>query len=129
MKKITFCLFVILSLVACSGMKAGVGIPLAPAISPLPPVKNDEVRLAWDRSPSTPAATVAGYKVHIGWTSGTYATTLDYRNVDTALVKNLQPGETYYFVVTAYSTMGIESPYSNEVSKQMPMFQKESVFP
>jgi len=33
-----------------------------------------------------------------------------------SVVSNLVVGKTYYFVVTAYNALGLESPPSNEVS-------------
>ncbi len=46
--------------------------------------------------------TVAVDKVYVGTTSGVYTTTIDVGNVTTYTVTGLQPGRTYYFVVSAY---------------------------
>src|SRR5205085_7771374 len=72
-----------------------------------------QVTLAWD--PNT-ESDLAGYKVYIGTASGVYTTTIDVGNVTTYTVTGLAPGATYYFVVTAYDTGGLESGFSNEVS-------------
>ena len=72
-----------------------------------------QVILGWD--PNT-EADLAGYKVYVGTASGVYTTTIDVGKVTTYTVTGLQPGNTYYFVVTAYNLSGFESGYSNEVS-------------
>ena len=70
------------------------------------------VQLAWD--PNTDSD-LAGYKVYYGTVSGSYGTTITVGNQTTYTVTGL-PAGTYYFVVTAYNTAGIESGFSNEVS-------------
>jgi hypothetical protein len=72
-----------------------------------------QVTLAWDANTESD---LAGYKVYIGTSSGVYTSKIDVGNVTTYTVTGLQPGNTYYFVVTAYDTGGLESGYSNEVS-------------
>jgi hypothetical protein len=69
------------------------------------------VTLAWD-----PDSGVAGYRLHYGISSGSYAETKDVGNTTTSTVSSLTAGQTYYFVVTAYDTDGLESLPSNEVS-------------
>ena len=71
------------------------------------------VTLAWQAS-SDP--TVVGNRVHYGTTSGAYSTTVDVGNVTTATLSGLTPGDTYYYVVTAYNSLGNSSLPSNEVS-------------
>jgi hypothetical protein len=71
------------------------------------------VTLAWDRSVSD---NVAGYKLHYGTACGVYESVADVGNVTTFTVTGLQPGVRYYFAATAYSSAGMESAYSNEVS-------------
>ena len=73
---------------------------------------DSSVIIAWD-SNSEP---VAGYLLKQGTSSGTYEQTLDVGPSTTATVENLIPGVTYYFVVTAYNTAGVESPPSSEIS-------------
>lgn len=62
---------------------------------------------------------IAGYKVYMGTASGQYGTPLDVGNVTAYAVSNLTMGNTYYFVVTSYSTSGTESLPSAEVSKSI----------
>ena len=71
----------------------------------------ESVSLAWDPSSNEE---VIGYKVYIGRASGNYDRVEDVGNVLTYTVKNLGH-ETYYFVCTAYDSIGNESGYSNEV--------------
>lgn len=77
--------------------------------------------LAWD-APTTyvdgAPLTPAGYIVHYGVSSGQYAFfKVIPSNVNSYQVTGLMPGRTYYFVVTSFDTPGIESDYSNELSK------------
>jgi fibronectin type 3 domain-containing protein len=44
---------------------------------------------------------------------------VDVGNVTAYAVTNLGVGTTYYFAVTAYNTSGVESSFSNEVSKSI----------
>ncbi len=65
----------------------------------------------------TAIANLAGYKILYGTSSGNYTNTISVDNpgIATYVVDNLSPG-TYYFVVAAYNSQGIESPPSAQVS-------------
>src|SRR5690348_9636648 len=65
------------------------------------------VTLAWDASSN---ADVAGYVLHYGNASGSYPNAIDVGDQTTATVSNLTPGQTFYFVVTAYGASRMESP-------------------
>ncbi len=71
------------------------------------------VTLSWNRNVEMD---VTGYRVHYGTVSHTYTLTQDAGNVLTTTVANLTTGTLYYFAVTAYNALGVESNYSNEVS-------------
>jgi hypothetical protein len=71
------------------------------------------VTLAWNPS-SGP--NLVGYRVREGTVSGTYTQTIDVGNNTSATISNLASGATYYFVVSAYNTAGVESVPSNELS-------------
>lgn len=77
------------------------------------------VTLAWDapttNADGTPLTDLAGYKLYYGPSSGNYTQNIDVGAVITYKAANLPDG-LYFFVVTAYDTMGNESDYSNEVS-------------
>ena len=75
------------------------------------------VTLAWDLSSSR---NIAGYRLYSGTTSGVYSQTSELGNATSTLVSNLVTGKTYFFVVTAYNTMGVESALSDEVSYLAP---------
>ncbi len=62
---------------------------------------------------------LAGYRVHYGTTSGNYPDHIDVGNVTTYSILSL-PAGTYYFVVTASNTSGVESVNSNQVIKVVP---------
>lgn len=69
------------------------------------------ISLVWDPSPS---ANVTGYAVYYGSTSGDYPNRLDAGN-RTNLTFQPESGAEYYFIVTAYTSEGLESLPSNEV--------------
>jgi Fibronectin type III domain len=75
------------------------------------------VTLAWDPSLSP---NIAGYRLRSGTTSGVYTQTIEVGNTTSALLSNLVTGKTYFFMVTAYNTQGVESGPSNEVSYPAP---------
>ena len=71
------------------------------------------VTLAWNPSTSTQ---VAGYYLYYGAASGVYTNQLRPGNATQATVSGLKAGVRYYFAVTAYTTIGLESAYSGEIS-------------
>ena len=71
------------------------------------------VTLAWDPNPSSG---IAGYRLYYGTSSGSYSKIVNVGNTTVATVPNLAPGQTYFFVVTAYTAFGLESAPSNQVS-------------
>lgn len=76
------------------------------------------VTLAWNPSP---ANNIAGYRLYLGLSSGTYATSLDVGATTNATLANLTPGTTYFFAVTAYDTNNLESPFSGEINYTIPI--------
>jgi hypothetical protein len=71
------------------------------------------VTLSWN---SNTEPNVAGYNVYLGIQSGVYTNVQNAGNSTNILLNGLATGVRYYFAVTAYSTAGIESDYSSEVS-------------
>lgn len=68
--------------------------------------------LVWD-----PVAGAVGYKVYVGTQSGVYTQTNDVGNVTQISINGLKnTGLTNYFVVTAYSSIGLESDFSSETN-------------
>jgi hypothetical protein len=76
------------------------------------------VSLAW--GPSVDPS-VVGYNIYDGVASQTYTNKISAGNVTSVTISNLVEGTTYYFVVTAYNAVGLESPPSNEVSYFVPL--------
>ena len=72
--------------------------------------------LTWSPDTST---NLAGYKVYVGTSSRVYSSAVNVGNVTTYAVTNLGIGTTYYFAVSAFNSSGIESGFSNEVSKSI----------
>ena len=70
-----------------------------------------DVTLVWDPNPETD---LLGYKVYYGTSSGVYGMGIEVGLQTTYTVTGLATG-TYYFAVTAYNTMRLESEYSNEI--------------
>lgn len=98
-----------------STKRVPVRLVVSPSSPPPPPVASTAT-LAW--SPVI-GPTVAGYKVHVGTTSGLYSRDITVGNLTSYTVDSLSLGNTYFFVVTAYTNDGGESLPSNEVSKSI----------
>lgn len=62
---------------------------------------------------------LAGYRVYVGTSPGSYNTSIDVGKVTSYSLANLKPGVTYYFTVTAYDVSGNESIRAVEVSKSV----------
>jgi len=75
------------------------------------------VMLAWN-SVSDPR--VAGYNVYYGGASSTYTNKISAGASTSITISGLIPGTTYYFAATTYSTNGLESPFSSEISYLLP---------
>jgi len=86
-----------------------------------PPPPSNSASLAWD---AVTAPTFSGYRVYFGTAPGTYLQSLgqgiSVGNVTAYTITGLASGSQYYFAVTAFDTLGVESPYSNEVFKSIP---------
>ena len=84
-----------------------------------------QVTLTWNAPTTnidgTPITDFSGdYKIYYGTATGNYSQLTNLNNSNSVVTKeisNLTDGQSYYFVVTALNTQGIESDYSNEVSK------------
>jgi hypothetical protein len=72
--------------------------------------------VAWD--PNT-ESDLMGYKLYVGTSSGVYGSPIDVGNFTDYEVRNLEPGRTYYFSVTAYDLSGNESSFSDEISNTL----------
>ena len=83
------------------------------SVSNAPP---PSVTLAWD--PSAPATDVAGYFIYYGAGTRNYTNLVDVGLGTNGVVSNLVAGTTYYFAMTAYTSSGLESDYSSEVTWQ-----------
>lgn len=77
----------------------------------------DSISLGWFPSPSPQTCS---YAVYYGTLSGSYDYRFDAGTNIAARIRNLSPGETYYFVVVTVDSNGNESAPSNEVSYAVP---------
>ncbi|OFZ22720.1 MAG: hypothetical protein A2X94_03475 [Bdellovibrionales bacterium GWB1_55_8] len=113
----------LLFLMVTTGVFAGCGHPLL--IQGPDNSVNDQdcagrcVLLEWDPSPD---ADVTGYRIYVGFSSGSYLENVDVGNVTSYTVRNLTPGQTYFFAATAYNSAGMESVFSNEVVMDLMSF-------
>src|SRR5712691_11461954 len=86
-----------------------------------PPPPSNSASLAWD---AVTAPALSGYRVYFGTAPGTYLQALgqgiSVGNVTAYTITGLASGTQYYFAVTAFDTLGVESAYSNEVFKNIP---------
>lgn len=81
-------------------------------LSWLPPTENTDGSLLTN---------LAGYNIYYGTEAGNYTETITIDNsISEYLVENLPPGNTYYFVITAFDGDGNESEYSPTGSKTIP---------
>lgn len=90
---------------------------LAAAASSSPAQNTNTVTLAWDPSPEPD---VAGYILYYGPASTVYTNSIDVGNAVTGRVSGLTVSATYFFVVTAYNTAGLQSDPSNEIQYTVP---------
>jgi hypothetical protein len=74
-----------------------------------PPTQNEDGSTLTD---------LAGYKIYYGDQPGIYQTSIQIDNpgIATYVVENLTP-DTYYFVATAFNTLGVESGFSGVATK------------
>ena len=108
--------FLVLTLIGCGGSSGS---------SPSGPPNDGAAgtaTLTWD-APTTnidgSPASLAGFKIYYGTSSHAYTQSIYVTDTGSSLVVytlSLSQG-TYYFAVTAVDESGIESDYSNEVSK------------
>ncbi|UCF92356.1 MAG: DUF4214 domain-containing protein [Desulfobacterales bacterium] len=75
-----------------------------------------EVTIGWD---SNPEDDITGYRLYYGTQSRQYVTVVHDGLETLCNVKDLQPGQVYYFAATAYNSYG-ESEYSDELIYQVP---------
>src|SRR5208282_2020494 len=75
------------------------------------------VTLAWNSSPDP---SIAGYHLYQGGASGVYTNMIPTQTTNVT-VTNLVVRGTYYFAVTAYDVVGLESPYSSEIQYTVPV--------
>lgn len=99
-----------------NGARASLPVTLTVTAGTSSPSSGNTATLTWNVSTSS---SVAGYKLYMGTASGVYGPPISVGNVLTYQVINLQVGTTYYFAVTDYNSSGIESGFSNEVSKSI----------
>ncbi|MBE0544388.1 MAG: fibronectin type III domain-containing protein [Verrucomicrobia bacterium] len=83
-----------------------------------PPVEaTQNVTLGWDSSPDL---SVTGYNAYHGVASRTYTNLINAGNGTRATIPDLVEGTTYFFAVTAYNILGLESEFSDELSYTVP---------
>jgi hypothetical protein len=73
------------------------------------------VTLAWD-----PVSGAAGYRLYQGGASRVYTNSVNAGTATQATISNLTVGKTYYFAATTYTSTGIESDYSTELTYTVP---------
>jgi hypothetical protein len=71
------------------------------------------VTLAWNTSISP---NIIGYNIYYGGVSGIYTNEIATENATNLTVPGLLVGSTYYFVVTAVNSSGVQSGFSSQLS-------------
>jgi len=79
---------------------------------------SSSISLVWKASPDT---NVVGYRVYYGVGSRAYTNMVDLGRSTSVTISALRPGVCYYFTATAYNTLGLESPFSGEISCAPPI--------
>lgn len=86
---------------------------------------NGSATLSWNapttRTDGSPLTNLAGYRLRYGNSSGNYPNTINITNpgLTSYVVNNLASG-TWFFVLAAYDSAGLESSNTNPVSKTIP---------
>ena len=70
---------------------------------------------------ANPEPNLAGYKLYVGTLPGVYSGFVDVGRVTSYQFTDLFRGMTYYFALTAYNTAGMESDFTPELSRQIPL--------
>lgn len=78
---------------------------------------SSSVTLAWNPSADP---NLAGYRVYQGVASHTYTNVVQVGALTNATLSALTQGATYFFAVTAYDNVGLESAFSNEITYSVP---------
>ncbi len=76
-----------------------------------------QVTLAWD---AVSDFKLAGYRIYRKPVGGVYTLNKEVGIVTSTIVTGLNPGETYFFVATAFDSDGFESANSNEIQYDTP---------
>ena len=85
---------------------------------------DQSVTLGWT---GTPLLIIGGYRLYYGGASRTYTNMVDAGSSTSATVTGLTAGATYFFAVTAYDLLGLESVFSGEISYTFPGMAKLTV--
>lgn len=91
----------------------------AACASLIPTLTDRTASLSWDAGEGSD---VVGYKIYQAIAPGVYGAPIATvpLNVTRYTLTGLASGTTYFFTVTAYTSNGAESSFSNEVSKAIP---------
>lgn len=82
------------------------------------PSPGESVTLAWNASPS---GLIAGYHLYLGTATKNYSSVFNIPGGATSFtIPGLVAGVTYFFAVTAYDSIGLESAFSDEISYAVP---------
>src|SRR5262245_15408551 len=76
------------------------------------------ISVAWAPSPDP---CVAGYNVYYGRISRSYTNKISVGNITNCSVGGMIEGSTYFFAATAFTSDGLESEPSNELSYTVPI--------
>jgi len=81
---------------------------------------SDDATVGFSWSPN-PERDVAGYKLYVGTLPGIYAGYVDVGLTTSFHLQDLIRGTTYYFALTAYNSSGLESDFTPELARQIPL--------
>lgn len=99
-------------------------VTLGPFSVTIQSVSVGAVTLSWtpptENTDGSTLVDLAGYRIYWGTSEGSYPNSIDIDNpsISTYVLENLSPG-TYRFVATSLNASGMESDYTNPITKQV----------
>jgi fibronectin type 3 domain-containing protein len=82
--------------------------------------------LRWNQNPEPD---IVGYRVYYGSQSANYTNSVSVGMTNATMVKGLVVGQTYYFMVTAVNSKGVESLPSRETAKTVTLLRSPLTVP
>ncbi|MDH5570524.1 MAG: putative Ig domain-containing protein, partial [Gammaproteobacteria bacterium] len=88
-------------------------------------ITTGSITLSWsaplENTDNSTLTDLSGFKIYYGTSSGNYTNIIDLSNPSlSSYIIDTLPSATYYIVISAYNSSGVQSSYSNEAIKVIP---------